>query len=79
MNSENIQFNRSAINAAECVSKGWEILKPNYFMFFGIGVLVFILGCIPIVSWFLLGPIFVGIYAALLKQYQGEKADFGML
>lgn len=79
MNIENIQFNKSAINAGECVSKGWEILKPNYFMFFGIGLLVFILGCIPVVSWFLIGPLFVGIYAAMLKQYQGEQADFGII
>lgn len=79
MNIENIQFNKSAINVGECVSKGWEILKPNYFMFFGIGLLAVLLGCIPVVSWFLIGPLFVGIYAAMLKQYQGENADFGLI
>ncbi len=79
MNSENIQFNKSAVNAVECVTKGWEILKPNYIMFFGIGILVFILGCIPVLSWFLIGPVLVGIYAALLKQYQGEQAEIGMI
>lgn len=79
MNSENIQFNRSAINIGECVSKGWEIVKPNYLMFFAIAVLLVILGCIPVVSWFLIGPLFVGIYAGLLRQYEGEQADFGTL
>ncbi len=79
MNSENIRFNKSAVNAVECVSKGWEIVKPNYLMFFAIGLGVAILGCIPVVSWFLIGPLFVGIYAGLLKQYRGEQADFGIL
>ncbi len=79
MNIENVQFNRGAVNAVECVSKGWEILKSNYFPFFGIGVLVLILGCIPVVSWFLIGPLLVGIYAGLLIQYRGERADFGIL
>lgn len=56
MNIENIQFNKSAVNAVECVSLGWKILKPNYFTFFGVGLIVAILGCIPVVSWILAGP-----------------------
>lgn len=79
MTIQNIQFNRGVVNAVECVSKGWEIVKPNYLMFLAIGVIIVILGCIPVVSWFLIGPLLVGVYAALLKQYRGEKADFGML
>ncbi len=79
MDTANIQFNRSAVNAVECISEGWEIVKSNYLMFFAVGLSVAILGCIPVVSWFLIGPLLVGIYAGLLKQYRGEKADFGML
>ena len=79
MNSENIQFKRGAVSAVECVSKGWAIVKPNYLMFFAITLGIAVLGCIPVVSWFLIGPVFVGVYAALLKQYRGEQADFGML
>ncbi|MFZ1701365.1 MAG: hypothetical protein WBO10_00150 [Pyrinomonadaceae bacterium] len=79
MNIENIQFNRGSINAVECVSSGWEIIKPNYMMFVGGVLIVALLGCIPVASWFLLGPLLVGVYAAMLKQYRGENADFGML
>jgi uncharacterized membrane protein len=79
MNSGDIQFEKNAVSAVECVSKGWEIVKPNYLMFFGFGILVVIMGCIPIVSWFLIGPILVGLYAALQKQYRGEQAEFGIL
>ncbi len=78
MNTENIQFNSGAISAGECISKGWEVLKPNYFMFFAIAMIALVLGCIPIISWVLIGPIVVGIYTAMLKQYGGEKPDFGM-
>lgn len=79
MNAENIQFKRGAINAVECISKGWEILKPNYFMFFSIGLLILILGCIPVVGWIVVGPLMVGIYAGMLVQHRGGKADFGTL
>jgi uncharacterized membrane protein len=79
MNIDNIQFNRSAVSPLDCVSKGWEIVKPNYVMFLAIGFGVLILGCIPVVSWFLIGPILVGIYGALLKQYRGEQSDFGTI
>lgn len=48
-------------------------------MFFAIGLGVTVLGCIPIVSWFLIGPLLAGIYAGLLKQYRGEQADFGLV
>lgn len=79
MNDEYIQFNKGAVNAVECIKKGWEILKPNYFPFFGIGLIIVVLGCIPVVSWFLMGPLMVGVYAGLLSQYRGEKTDFGKL
>jgi hypothetical protein len=79
MNLDNIQFNRSAIDIGDCFSRGWEILKPNYLMFLVVALIAVILGCIPIVSWFLIGPVLVGIYTAMLKQYGGEKPDFGML
>ncbi|MEZ5344027.1 MAG: hypothetical protein R2681_00595 [Pyrinomonadaceae bacterium] len=79
MSIENIQFNKGAVNIGECISKGWEILKPNYLIFFAIGVLLVILGCIPFVSWFLVGPMMVGIQYGLLKQYRGEQAGFGDL
>ncbi len=79
MNIENIRFNKSAISAGDCLTKGWEILKPNYFMFFGIGLIALVLGCIPVVSWIIGGPIMVGVYYAMLRQYNGEPVEFGMI
>lgn len=79
MNIDEIYFNKNAINAADCIGQGWELLKPNYWRFFGIGLLMMLSGCIPIVSWFLTGPIAVGIYFALLKSYRGEPIEFGMM
>lgn len=76
---ENINFNKGAINVGECLSRGWEIVKPNYFMFFGMGAIILILGCIPVISWIIAGPILVGVYYAMLRQYRGESVEFGML
>ena len=82
-----IESYTGAVNATECIGNGWNLIKQNYWMFFGIAVvgflILFVLGCIPLISLIagpiLSGPIFVGIYYALLKQMRGERVEFGML
>jgi len=77
---ENIEFNRSAINAGECLSNGWNLVKQNYWVFFGIVLLgSLIVSCLPIVNIFLVGPIFCGFYYVMLRQYRGEPVEFGMM
>jgi hypothetical protein len=76
----NIQFNSGAIDATGCISQGWELIKKNYWMYFGITILAMIIGgCIPLVSLFLVGPIMVGVYYTLLRDMRGEPVDFGMM
>src|SRR5215217_3755746 len=81
------QFYAGAINASDCVSNGWNLVKQNYGLFLGITfvatIILMVIGCIPFVSIIinpiLTGPIFVGVYYVYLKQIRGERADFGML
>jgi hypothetical protein len=73
-----IQFNRSAINASDCISNGWNLVKQNYGLFLGIALVAILLtGCIPCVSIFLAGPVMCGVYYCFLKEMRGEPAAFG--
>ncbi len=77
---KNIQFYSGAIDAGECVSNGWNLVKPNYWMYFGITLLaVILITCIPCVNFFLMGPVGVGVYYVLLKGMRFEPVDFGMM
>jgi uncharacterized membrane protein len=76
----NIQFYSGAIDAGECVSNGWNLVKPNYWMYFGITLLaVILISCIPCINFFLIGPVGVGVYYVLLKGMRHESVDFGMM
>lgn len=80
-------FNRNALNATECLSQGWELLKANYLIFLGMVVveivLVLVASMIPIfgaiASTAIAAPLVCGIYMALLKQYRGERAEFPVM
>src|SRR5258708_2978498 len=82
----NIQFVPSAIDAGGCVSNGWELIKPNYWMYFGITALIavvsIVLSCIPFVpilfQVFVMPPITVGIFYVFFRAMRGEAVDFGM-
>jgi len=76
----NIQFIPSAISAGECVSNAWEMLKRNYGMYLGIGLIAIILtGCIPCLNVFIMGPVMGGVYYVALRDMRGEPVEFGMM
>jgi len=83
----NIQFQRGAIDAGGCVSNGWSLVKPNYWIFLGMTTLlilsILIISCLPFVpilfQIFVVPAVSVGIYYALLRGMRGESVDFGMM
>jgi uncharacterized membrane protein len=76
----NIQYNSGAIDASGAVSQGWELIKKNYWMYFGIALLAYVMiACIPIANIFLMGPVLVGIYYVMLREMRGEPVEFGMM
>lgn len=75
-----IEFYRGAISAGDCISNGWNLVKQNYGMYLGIGLVALILaGFIPCVSLFLAGPVLCGVYYVYLRDIRGEPVDFGMM
>ena len=76
----NIQFQSGAINAGDCVSNAWNLVKQNFGMYLGIAIIAMILaGCIPCVSLFLVGPVIAGVYYVVLREMRGEPVEFGMM
>ncbi len=82
-----VQFNRSAVRAADCVSEGWRIISSNYGLYLGMTfvflLILFAVNFIPyiggIVNQFLYGMFICGIYIAILTSERGGQPDFGML
>ena len=82
----NIQYVPSAIDAGGCVSNGWNLIKPNYWLYFGITTLIvvisIVLSCIPFVpilfQVFVMPPITIGIFLVLFRAMRNEPVDFGM-
>lgn len=73
-----INFNSGAVNPVQCISDGWQIIKNDYLMYFGIAFVAYLLtGCIPIVNLFLIGPVTGGVFYCLLRRMRGEYVSFG--
>lgn len=78
--SQNIQFNSGAIRAGDCISEGWEWIKPQYWLFFGIAFLAMVItACIPCLNIFLIGPIMAGVYFVHFTLFRRQPVDFGMM
>lgn len=74
----NIEFKTGVIRPVECMKEGWELIKDQYWLFFGITFVgMLIAGLIPLGLG--LGAMFCGIYFAIYKKTQGSPVEFGDL
>ncbi len=75
-----LNYQSGAIEAGECISGAWELVKRNFGLYLGVGLMTMVLvGCIPIVSLFLLGPVMGGFAYIVLRDMRDEPVDFGMM
>lgn len=71
-------YARGALRPVECLRGGWQLIKDDYWLFFGItavGVLIANFGPFGI----LLGPMMCGIYLCLLRKDAGRRVRFETL
>lgn len=74
MQTQADNFNIGDIKPVECMKEGWEIIKSEYWLFFGITIVgILVAGAIPII---LVGPMLCGIYFCFLKKHDGGKVEF---
>ncbi len=84
---QNIQFSRSSVHASDAISEGMSFPGFNYWFFFGVGLvawlLILIVAFVPILGIYLqpmiTGPLMVGLFTVFLKKFDGESADFAMM
>lgn len=75
---ENIQFNKGVVKPMECFREGWELIKDQYWLFFGITAVGFIIASV-VPFCILLGAMMCGIYYPLIEKSEGRQVEFGQL
>ncbi len=74
----NEQFNVGVIKPFECMREGWELIKDQYWLFFGITIVGMIVG--SIIPFALgLGAMYCGIYYTMMQKMDGKPVEFGDL
>jgi hypothetical protein len=72
------EFKRHAVQPVECLKRGWELIKDQYWLFLGMSVVGLLIGnAVPL--GILAGPMMCGIYLGLLKRQAGEPVEFAVL
>ncbi len=69
-----IEFRTGVIRPVECFKEGWELIKDQYWLFFGITLLGMLIAGMSF--YILLGAMYCGIYYALLRKSNGQQAAF---
>ncbi len=73
-----IPYNRKVVDPVECIRRGWQIVKPNYWLFVGMVFISMLIGsAVPL--GILLGPMMCGLYLTLFASRRREPIEFGML
>jgi hypothetical protein len=68
------EFQTGVIQPIECFRKGWEIIKSDYWTFFVVSLVGFLIGGIS--SYILLGAMLCGIYYCFLRKIDGHPVSF---
>lgn len=84
---ENIEIRKGVIDAADCISEGFNFIKSNYWLFFAMGIvnLIIVIAAnqVPyigsIINILVSGALVCGIYIALLAQRRGENVPFQLM
>jgi len=75
-----IEFQRSAISPGDGIGNAWGVVTNKFWLYIGIGLVTLIMiGCIPFLNIFLMGPVLGGFYYVVLRDMRGEPVDFGMM
>jgi hypothetical protein len=73
-----VAFNRKAVRPIECLTQGWDLIKGDYWLIFGVTIVGYLIASF-VPMGILMGPMWCGIYLCLLKKHHGEKVSFELL
>src|ERR1041385_4910260 len=73
-----IPYKRKAVEPVECIKAGWELVKPQYWLFVGMCLIgYFIATAVPL--GILMGPMMAGLYLTFFTLRRREPIEFGTL
>jgi hypothetical protein len=73
-----MEFQKGVVKPVECFKEGWELIKDQYWLFFGISAVGFIIASV-VPFCIILGPMMIGIYIPLKQKFDGKAVEFGQL
>ena len=72
-----IPYNRRAVDPIECIKAGWEVVKPQYWLFVGMCFIAYAISqAVPLI---LMGPMLCGLFLAFFKIRRREPIEFGTM
>jgi hypothetical protein len=78
MSTGGTDYNRRAVRPLVCLQEGWQLIKDDYWLFFGITVVGMLIGgAVPF--FLMLGPMWCGIDIAMLRRMDGRYVKFSTL
>src|SRR3954471_21536446 len=67
-------FTTGRIKAMDCAREGWELIKADYWLLFGISIVGALLA--GVTFYVLIGPMVCGIFYSYLKKIDGQPVTF---
>jgi uncharacterized membrane protein len=72
-----IPYKRKAVDPVECIKAGWELVKPQYWLFVGMAFIAYAIGqAVPLI---LMGPMMAGFYVVFFAARRREPIEFATL
>ena len=77
---QQFEYERGAIDPSGCVGEAWGLVKRNFGLYLVAGLTFVVLtSCIPVLNFFILGPVMGGFAYMVLRDLRNEPLEFGML
>ena len=77
MNADFVEFRRGVVSPMECIQEGWALIKDEYWLFFGISIVGFLIG--SAFTILLMGPMMIGVFLCLQQRQRTQAVEFGTL
>ncbi|MEZ5344060.1 MAG: hypothetical protein R2681_00765 [Pyrinomonadaceae bacterium] len=69
-----IEFNTNVIKPVECYKEGWQLIKGQYWLLFGVTIIGAMIGGMSM--YVLIGAMICGIFLCFFKAIDGEQVQF---
>jgi uncharacterized membrane protein len=73
-----VEYRRAAVEPVECLKGAWELIKDQYWLFFGLVLVGLIIGsAVPL--GILMGPMMCGLFLTYFRKRKGLPIEFGTM